>query len=174
MEGTIERERENGASVWRNKITKMCFSFHFTSTHSNHYVFLRYFVVWYQSCMFTSPSPPPLTLYNSLWIALEHISLYYPCTISFGGDFGHFKAFSLVRSGLMSGKAAPKTTKPAHKAAQGWLRTDRGRETDRQRDRETVVARCEMTRSLENLMTEMNVEKLPGWCQVGQFDVLRF
>lgn len=107
--------------------------------------------------------PPPLTLYNSLWIALEHISLYYPCTISFGGDFGHFKAFSLVRSGLMSGKAAPKTTKPAHKAAQGWLRTDRGRETDRQRDRETVVARCEMTRSLESLVTEMNVEKLmPG------------
>lgn len=68
----------------------------------------------------------------------------------------------------MLGKAAPKTTKPTHKAVQGWLRTDRGeRQTDRQKrqkrqteetDREIVAGRCEMTR---RLVTEMNVEKLP-------------
>lgn len=64
----------------------------------------------------------------------------------------------------MLGKAAPKTTKPAHKATQGCLRTDQGeRSTDRgdeQTGSEMVVGRCEMTRSLESRGTEINVEKL--------------
>lgn len=62
----------------------------------------------------------------------------------------------------MLSKAAPKTNKPAHKALQGWLRTDqRERETERHRQTEMIIGRCEMTRGLEILETEIHVEKFP-------------
>lgn len=56
----------------------------------------------------------------------------------------------------MLSKAAPKSNKPAHKALQGWLRTEQ-----RHRQTEVIMGRCEMTRGLEILQTEINVEKFP-------------
>lgn len=90
------------------------------------------------------PTRPLRTILNLT--PLEHISRYYPCTISFGGGISLILRHLLVQPGLMLSKAAPKTNKPAHKALQGWLRTDyrvgeRERETKRQTEGCCVVVR---------------------------------
>lgn len=81
-----------------NSITPLCFvkclwyeSLYESTCDSCLYIYIKFN---------SGNTPPPhsrspyYSQSNSIQIPLEHISRYYPCTISFGGDFTHFKAFT--------------------------------------------------------------------------------
>lgn len=83
-----------------NSITPLCFvkCLWYESLYESTYDSCLYIYIKFNSG--NTPPPDSRSPYysqsNSIQIPLEHISRYYPCTISFGGggDFTHFKAFT--------------------------------------------------------------------------------
>lgn len=138
IHGRIERKRENGAPVWRYEMTKMCFSFLDSLYHHppsitssiclspldpvyvSEILFEKYIhnssILNYTPSLSLSLAHSPS---NSLWLSPGHISLLY----QLWGDFTHFKAFCLSSLNNV-GQSSSQISRPKHKAAQGWLRTE--------------------------------------------------